>query len=114
MKQNKLLHCSQELLKSKRKLRLISDRGSSLIFGTHKKSYQIRLYTSKKSIEWRERHLSRKKLHSPTLSKVRRYFVEKEDIPDFEEFVVKTCLKDLTLLEKVEEARKPLYLKRYE
>lgn len=58
--------------------------------------------------------MSRKKLHSSTLSKAKQYFGEVEDIPDFEEFVVKACLKDLTLHDKVEEARKPLYLKRYE
>ena len=57
--------------------------------------------------------MSRKKLHSPTPSKAEQYFGI-EDIPDFEEFAVKACLKDLTLQDKVEEARKPLYLKRYE
>lgn len=58
--------------------------------------------------------MSRKKLHSPTLSKVKHYLGAKEDLPDFEEFVAKACIKDLTLQEKVEEARKPLFLKRYE
>ena len=58
--------------------------------------------------------MSKKKLHSSTFSKVKHYFGEKHDLPDFEDYVVKACLKDLTLQEKVEEARKPLFLKRYE
>jgi hypothetical protein len=67
-----------------------------------------------RSIEWRDRCLSRKRLRSTTLSRTKQYFGEVEDIPDFEEFVVKACLEDLTLQKKVEEAKKPLYLKRYE
>jgi hypothetical protein len=58
--------------------------------------------------------VSRKKLQSPTLDRDNRYLGVTEETRDFEEFVVKEYLKELTLQEKVEEAKKPLYLKRYE
>lgn len=57
--------------------------------------------------------MSGKKNHSLMLEEAKRYLKEQE-LPDFEELAVQVCLRDITLEEKVEEARKPLFLKRYE
>ena len=48
------------------------------------------------------------------LEEAKKYLEMQDELPDFEELVVKICQRDLTLGEKVEEASKPLYLMRYE
>lgn len=58
--------------------------------------------------------MSGKKVRSSMVEEAKHYLEEQGELPDFEELVVKVCLRDATLEEKVEEASKPLYLKRYE
>jgi len=55
-----------------------------------------------------------KKVRSAMLEEAKKYLEMQDELPDFEELVVKICQRDLTLGEKVEAASKPLYLMRYE
>ncbi len=56
----------------------------------------------------------RGKKTSPQLSERIESIIETEEPVDLDRLTIKISLKDITLQERVHEASKPLYLRRYE
>jgi len=58
--------------------------------------------------------LKEKKTNSQLLEEIKRNITAKENNIALEKLQVKISLQDITLEERIQEASKPLYLKRYE
>ncbi len=55
-----------------------------------------------------------KKTSSQVFAEIDKDLKGEESPPDLEKLAIKISLKDMTLEERIQEASKPLYLKRYE
>lgn len=58
--------------------------------------------------------MKEKKTNSQLLEEIKRNITAKENNIALEKLQVKISLQDITLEERIQEASKPLYLKRYE
>ena len=62
----------------------------------------------------KEFQLSNSRIGARILEEAESCAKAQEGLTDFEELIAKMCLRGMTRKEKMTEARKPLYLKRYE
>ncbi len=58
--------------------------------------------------------MSKKKADALVLDAIKKSLTAEKGLIDFEELTVKIRLKDITKEEKIQEASRPLYLRRYE